>query len=65
VEKINAEFVTLYHEPKFVDYVEKQALLPAPGTPAQFAAFLKQDRQAAEFLINIANQLREDYKLEP
>jgi hypothetical protein len=30
VEKINAEFVTLYREPKFVDYLEKQAVLRHP-----------------------------------
>jgi hypothetical protein len=65
VEKINAEFVTLYREPKFVDYLEKQAVRHAPGALAEFAAFLKTDRQAAELLINIANQPREGYKLEP
>ena len=57
-------FVKLYREPKFTDYLEKQAVLPAPGTPAEFAAFLKKDRLAAELLINIANQPREDYKAE-
>jgi hypothetical protein len=40
-------------------------VLPAPGTPAEFAAFLKQDRQDAERLIRIANQPREDYKPQP
>jgi tripartite-type tricarboxylate transporter receptor subunit TctC len=64
VDRLNAEFVRLYREPKFVDYLEKQAVLPAPGTPAEFAAFLKKDRQDAELLINIANQPREDYKAE-
>jgi tripartite-type tricarboxylate transporter receptor subunit TctC len=64
VERINSEFVKLYREPKFVAYLEKQAVLPAPGTPAEFAAFLKQDRQAAEFLIKISDQPREDYKPE-
>ena len=62
VERINAELVKLYREPKFVDYLEKQAVLPAPGSPAEFAAFLKKDRRDAEFLIQIANQPREDYK---
>jgi tripartite-type tricarboxylate transporter receptor subunit TctC len=62
VDKLNAEFVKLYREPKFVEYLEKQAVLPAPGTPAEFAAFLKKDRQDAEFLIKIANKPREDYK---
>jgi tripartite-type tricarboxylate transporter receptor subunit TctC len=65
VDRLNAEFVKLYREPKFVEYLEKQAVLPAPGTPAEFAAFLKQDRQDAERLIRIANQPREDYKPQP
>ena len=62
VDRLNAEFVKLYREPKFLDYLEKQAVLPAPGTPAEFAAFLKKDRQDAELLIKIANKPREDYK---
>ena len=65
VDKLNAEFTKLYREPKFVEYLEKQAVLPASGTPAEFAAFLKKDRQDAELLIKIANQPREDYKPEP
>jgi tripartite-type tricarboxylate transporter receptor subunit TctC len=65
VDRLNAEFVRLYREPKFIDYLEKQAVLPVPGTPAEFAAFLKQDRQDAERLIKIANQPREDYKPQP
>jgi hypothetical protein len=44
----------------FVSYLEKQAVLPAPRTPAEFAAFLRKDRQDAEFLIKIANQPRAD-----
>jgi tripartite-type tricarboxylate transporter receptor subunit TctC len=62
VDRLNAEFVKLYREPKFVGYLEQQAVLPAPGTPAEFVAFLAQDRRAAELLIKIANQPREDYK---
>ena len=62
VDRLSAKFVKLYREPKFVDYLEKQAVLPAPGTPAEFAAFLKKDRRDAELLIRIANQPREDYK---
>jgi tripartite-type tricarboxylate transporter receptor subunit TctC len=65
VDRLNAEFVRLYREPKFVDYLEKQAVLPAPGTATEFATFLKQDRQDAERLIRIANQPREDYKPQP
>ena len=65
VDKINVEFVKLYREPKFVEYLEKQAVLPVPGTPAEFAEFLKKDRKAAEFLIRIANKPPEDYKPGP
>jgi tripartite-type tricarboxylate transporter receptor subunit TctC len=65
VDNINAEFVKLYREPKFVDYLEKQAVVPNPGTPAQFAEFLKKDRKAAEFLIRIADKPPEDYKPKP
>ena len=36
----------------------------APTTPAGFAAFLKEDRKAAETLIRIANTKPEEYKPE-
>src|SRR5262245_15445398 len=45
VDRLNTEFATLYREAKFVEYLEKQAVLPAPGTPAEFSQFLKRDRQ--------------------
>jgi tripartite-type tricarboxylate transporter receptor subunit TctC len=64
VDRLNTEFVKLYREPKFVAYLEKQAVLPAPGTPAEFAAFLQKDRRDAELLIRIADQRRTDYKPE-
>ena len=62
VNKINGEFVKLFSEPKFVDYLNQQAVVAAPTTPAGFAAFLKEDRKAAEALIKIANSKREEYK---
>jgi tripartite-type tricarboxylate transporter receptor subunit TctC len=65
VDKINNEFVKLYREPKFVEYLEKQAVLPAPGSPKEFAEFLQRDRKDAEFLIRIANKPPEDYKPAP
>ena len=43
-------------------FLNKQAVVPAPTTPAGFAAFLKEDRKAAEALIKIANSKREEYK---
>ena len=62
VDKANAAFVKLYSEPKFIDYLNHQAVVAAPDSPAEFAAFLKEDRKAAEALIKIANSKREDYK---
>jgi tripartite-type tricarboxylate transporter receptor subunit TctC len=64
VAKINGEFVKLFSDPKFVDYLNHQAVVAAPDSPAEFAAFLKEDRKAAEALIKIANSKREEYKAE-
>jgi len=38
--------------------------VPAAGTQAEFVAFLKSDRHAAEALVKIANTARTDYKPE-
>ena len=62
VNKVNAEFVKVFSDPKFTAFLYQQAVVPAPTTPADFAAFLKEDRKAAETLIKIANSKREDYK---
>ena len=64
VEKVNGEFVKVFRDPKFTDFLDKQAVVPAAGTPAEFAAFLKSDRHAAEALVKIANTARTDYKPE-
>ena len=62
VNKVNAEFVKVFSDPKFTTFLDQQAVVPAPTTPAEFAAFLKEDRTAAEALIKIANSKREEYK---
>jgi tripartite-type tricarboxylate transporter receptor subunit TctC len=62
IDKVSAEFVKLFSEPKFVEFLEQHAVVSAPTTPAGFAAFLKEDRKAAESLIEIANTKREEYK---
>jgi tripartite-type tricarboxylate transporter receptor subunit TctC len=63
--RINAEFVRLFREPKFVEYLDKQAVDSAPTSPDEFAAFLREDRRAAEDLIKLANTPRTEYKPEP
>ena len=63
IDKLNAEFVKLFSEPKFTAMLlEKQLVIPAATSPEDFAAFVKQDRQRAEHLIKLANTPREDYK---
>src|SRR5262245_50130873 len=40
VAKLNAEFGRLFKEPKFVEFLERQAVASAPTTPEGFAEFL-------------------------
>jgi tripartite-type tricarboxylate transporter receptor subunit TctC len=65
VARLNSEFVALFNEPKFKAFLEQQAVVSAPTTPEEFLAFLKEDRQAAETLIRIANTKPEEYKPNP
>ncbi len=62
IERLNSEFVKLFSEPKFMAFLDKQAVVAAPTTPGAFAAFLKEDRKAAETLIRIANTKPAEYK---
>ena len=64
VERLNGEFTKLFREPKFKAFLDKQSVVSAPTTPAEFAAFLQQDRRAAQTLIKIANTKSEEYKPE-
>jgi tripartite-type tricarboxylate transporter receptor subunit TctC len=62
VAKLNAEFVRVFRDPKFMAFLEKQAVVPAAGSQAEFIAFLKQDRIDAAGLIKIANTPKSEYK---
>jgi tripartite-type tricarboxylate transporter receptor subunit TctC len=61
VNRINAEFVKLFNEPKFVEFLDNRGVVSATTTPAAFAEFLKEDRRAAESVVKIANSKRETY----
>jgi tripartite-type tricarboxylate transporter receptor subunit TctC len=61
VAKLNAEFVRLFNDPKFVAFLDKQAVVSAPTTPEDFAAFVKQDRVHAANLLKLANVPAKDY----
>lgn len=62
VAKLSSEFQKLFSDPKFGQFLEKQAVVPAATDPAGFAAFLKQDRKDAETLIKIANTRKTEFK---
>ena len=62
VDKINATFVAVFNDPKFVEYLNSQSVVSAPTSPAAFLDFLKADRKAAEDLVRIANTPKSEYK---
>ena len=61
IARLNAEFVKLFNEPKFVEFLDKQVVRTSTTTPAEFAAFVKSDRETAASLIKAANTPREDF----
>jgi tripartite-type tricarboxylate transporter receptor subunit TctC len=62
IDRLNAEFVKTFSDPKFQQFLEQQFVVPSPTSPEEFAAFLKEDRKAAENLIKIAKTPRSQYK---
>jgi tripartite-type tricarboxylate transporter receptor subunit TctC len=64
VTKLNTAFVKLFSDPKFMAFLEKQAVVPAATSPEDFVAFLKEDRKSAQALIDIAKLPRAEYKPE-
>jgi tripartite-type tricarboxylate transporter receptor subunit TctC len=62
VARLSAEFQKLFSDPKFMAFLEKQAVVPAATDAAGFAAFLKADRRNAETLIKIANTRKTEFK---
>ena len=62
VARLSDEFRKLFSDPKFMAFLEKQAVVPAATDAAEFAAFLKQDRKDAETLIKIANTKKTEFK---
>lgn len=62
VERLSKEFAGLFSDPKFVAFLEKQAVVPAAATQQGFIEFIKKDRVAAQTLIKIANTKRTEFK---
>jgi tripartite-type tricarboxylate transporter receptor subunit TctC len=62
IDKVHAAFAAVFNDPKFVAYLEQQSVVSAITSPAEFAEFLKRDRQAAEALVKVANTPKTEYK---
>ncbi len=62
IDGLNEAFVAQFNDPKFVAYLDKQAVVAAPTSPEDFVAFLKQDRKDAETLIRTANARKQQFK---
>jgi tripartite-type tricarboxylate transporter receptor subunit TctC len=56
VDRANPAFATLFREPRFVAFLQQQAVQPEVASPEAFQAFLQQDRRGAEALVAIAGQ---------
>lgn len=56
VARIHQEFLRVFNEPKFVEFLESRFVEPATGTPEAFAAFLREDRENAGILVRLAKQ---------
>ena len=55
VSRLNAEFVQISREPKFLQILERHFLELAIGTPEEFAQFLKTDRERIGSLVKAFN----------
>lgn len=62
IARLNAEFVKLFSEPKFVAFLDSQSVRAAPTSAAEFADFVREDRQTGAALIKMAQTPREDFK---
>ncbi len=58
IARLNAEFAQLFKEPRFAEFLEKQAVEPAISSPAAYAEFLKADREWTATLITANRQPR-------
>jgi tripartite-type tricarboxylate transporter receptor subunit TctC len=64
IDRLNTEFVRLFSDPAFVGFLDKQAVVSAPNTPEEFAAFVREDRKHAAELFRLANTPATEYKPE-
>ncbi|NML43329.1 tripartite tricarboxylate transporter substrate binding protein [Ramlibacter sp. G-1-2-2] len=58
VQRVNAEFVRVFQDPKFIAFLEERYIESTPMSPQQFAAFMKTDREQAGALVKLAQPAR-------
>ena len=56
IARLNTEFVRVFRDPKFVEFMESRYVEPAPGSSEEFARFLKEDRERAAMLVRLSKQ---------
>jgi tripartite-type tricarboxylate transporter receptor subunit TctC len=54
VDRLNREFGAALRKPEVIAALQKQAFMPNPGTPAQFAAFIQEQVQSYGSLLRAA-----------
>jgi tripartite-type tricarboxylate transporter receptor subunit TctC len=62
VDETNATFVTVFNDPKFIEYLNSRSVVSVPASPAASTDFLRADRKAAEYPVRIANTPKSEYK---
>jgi tripartite-type tricarboxylate transporter receptor subunit TctC len=62
IDKLAKVLIAQTKDPKFSEYMQRQAVRPSGMPPAEFAAFMKQDRQRAKIFFDLAKQPMKDYK---
>lgn len=56
IRRLNAEYVRLFREPKFVEFLDSQFIeVSLPWTPEEFADFMQKDREKAGVLVRKFN----------
>jgi tripartite-type tricarboxylate transporter receptor subunit TctC len=65
IDKLSAELVRQAKDPKFAEYLTRQAVRPSGMNPAEFTAFMKADRARAKTFLEMANAPMKDYNPPP
>jgi tripartite-type tricarboxylate transporter receptor subunit TctC len=62
IDKLSAEFIRQAKDPKFSEYLTRQAVMPSGMNPAEFAAFIQKDRARAKMFLALSGAPMKDYK---